>query len=215
MLKVSTSGLLRGSVIFVTFLFLSACQTNKKADTPTAKAWSNEIELFDDTRAHFDSFLSWKLTAKVGLKVDGKNESASMVWQKRGGRDLVRLFGPLGAKAVKLELTETGALLTDDKGVEYRGATANSLLEEVTGWPIPVDYMQSWVLGLPRLHSAANFTLNENRLKELHQGGWHIIYSYRSNDNTSGAKLPRRLVAYSKLKGRDVELKIVVKSWQQ
>ena len=215
MFTTSTSNLLRGLAIFAVILFLSACQTNKKLTEPPAQNWSSDVELFDDKRVLFDGFSNWKLNAKVGLKVEGKNESASMVWLKSGTQDSVRLFGPLGAKAVKLELSEKGALLTDDKGIEYRGLTANSLLEDVTGWPIPVDYMQSWILGLPDLDAPASFTLNETRLHELHQGGWYVVYSYRPNEKSAEFELPRRLVAQSKLMGRDVELKIIVKSWNR
>lgn len=211
----SPSDVMRRLAIVLVVFMLTACQTNKKPKQSVADHWLNDSELFEGQRARFQNYSEWKLTAKVGLKVDGDNDAATMVWHKTPGSDLVRLFGPLGAKAVKLELSASGALLTDDKGVEYRALTANTLLEEVTGWPIPVEYMKSWILGLPDSDAPANFTLDQARLNELHQGGWQVTYSYRPDNNSNGSELPRRLLAQSKVLGRDVELKVVIKSWKR
>lgn len=212
----------RITVMVLTALLVSACQSVPKP--PDVKsAWLDSPDYFSARSKQAIDQASWRYAAKVGIAAPQVKEQANLVWRFRDQANSVRLFGPLGVGAIKLEFDDYGVVLSDNKGLLHRGQSAEELLTSIVGWPIPIDALSSWIFVLPAKEAAFRYQLDENKqLKLLEQLGWLIEYSAYKDYN--GRTMPRKIVATKKLpqslklNSSDAESEIVVKlitkSWK-
>ena len=54
---------------------------------------------------------SWRYSAKVGLTTPEVKEQANLIWEFRDQANNIRLFGPLGYGADKLQFDEYGCVV--------------------------------------------------------------------------------------------------------
>ncbi|MEM7360801.1 MAG: lipoprotein insertase outer membrane protein LolB [Pseudomonadota bacterium] len=205
-------------------LMLSACasipQTSEPIGPPEPAAgnvepgWLSQSEPFVVNRQL--SEVDWRYSAKVGLTTDSLREQANLVWQYADQKNSIRLFGPLGVGAIKIEFDEAGVQLSDNKGVLHRGSSAQQLLTDIVGWPLPIDALSHWLFVQPDLALPYQYRLNEEgQVASIRQLGWQIDYSnYRQYDDQF---LPRKLSAYKQFASSEqgaVSVKLITKSWQ-
>jgi len=196
--------MLRYLVLLIIFLLISACQHKAVIESEQpSQTWLNDTAYFDDRLIYIAKRDSWRYAAKVGVITPSQREQANLVWQRNSvesGERLneVRLFGPLGVGAVRLNFDESGAVLNDQKGVEHYGQTAEQLLTRIVGWPIPIDALSSWLFALPYDSGPYRYQLDQGgNLAVLEQFGWRIEYStYRDYD---GISIARKIVASREL----------------
>ena len=182
--------------------------------------WLNDVAYFSE-RAEFASrHAAWRYSAKVGVSTPQAKEQANLVWEFRDQANDIRLFGPLGVGAIKLQFDDYGVALSDNKGLLHRGDNAEELLTRIVGWPIPIDALGSWIFVMPANDSVFRYQLDENQqLKLLEQQGWAIEYSAYKDYN--GRLMPRKIVA-TKLLANDssdqidnkIVVKLITKSWK-
>lgn len=202
-------------------LLLAGCQTVPLSSDGAASGdinddWLSDPAPFSAQDLRGEGMHKWAYNAKVGLLINGESDQANLAWEYSDQSNQIRLFGPLGAGAVKLEFDDYGAVLTDSKGRQYRGASAAQLLTELVGWPLPVNAMQYWLFAHPAQGSAFRYQLDDNEdLAALQQLGWKIEFKdWRDYD---GRRLPRRLTAtktFADPELGDVRVKVVTKDWQ-
>ena len=191
---------------------LAGCQHKPALDSSAASAWQNDRAYFN-TRTTNKGNPQWRYSAKVGITTDKIREQANLVWQFRDQSNSVRLFGPLGAGAVKIEFDPHGVRLSDSKGELYSGASAEALLEQITGWLIPVDTLSYWLFARPAPDAVFRYQLNaQGNVVVMEQAGWTIRYDDYREYGADG-QLPRKLLA-SKLGVGNVSVKLITKSWQ-
>jgi outer membrane lipoprotein LolB len=110
------------------------------------------------------------------------------------GRDphSIRFNGPLGRGVVRVTQDASGARLEDSEKRVWEAANADELLFRYTGWRLPIENLEWWVLGLPVPGIAATRELDDSgRLTTLRQQGWDVRYEkYVAVD---GYELPERL----------------------
>ena len=194
-----TVKLCRLLVAVVLFSWLAACQTQIQAPSAEAKVnWLSSADFFAERQQFVRSLNTWQYSAKIGLSAPKLNEQANLIWAFSDQANGVRLFGPLGVGAIKLEFDKYGVVLSDNKGLLHRGKSAEQLLTRIVGWPIPIDALSSWMFVLPAEGAAYRYALDENRqLERLEQLGWLIQYSdYR---DYQGHLMPRKIVASKKI----------------
>jgi len=203
-------------------IFTTACQT-----LPEPRVVEPEIEWFDD-EAYFvpriDSTAqqtTWRYSAKVGISSPEVREQANLVWEYRDQANEVRLFGPLGVGAIKLQFDEYGVVLSDNKGLLHRGDSAEQLLTRIVGWPIPIDALSSWIFVMPATQSSFRYQLDDDQqIKRLEQLGWSIEYS--AYKYYGDQLMPRKIVATKILPfdsddqaDKQIVVKLITKSWSQ
>ena len=156
----------------------------------------------------------WKYTAKIGIKTQALRESANVVWTYSDQSNSVQLFGPLGAGAIRLEFDQYGVQLSDSKGLMHSGDSAERLLTQLVGWPIPVDSLAYWIVAQADPQAAYRYILDEQgRLSNLEQFGWKIMFSdYRTYGDYVR---PRRVSAIKKFADQRglVSVKLIAKTW--
>ena len=126
------------------------------------------------------------------------------------------LAGPFGGGSVRLTYDRRGAELRDAEGDIYHGATMQELLLRATGWDLPIEGLNYWVLGLPDPAVPARSTLDEwGRLKQLEQLGWDV--EFIEYTQAGEYELPKRVFIRHKqhsVTDSDVEARLVIEAWE-
>ena len=100
--------------------------------------------------------------------------------------------GPLGRGHLRLIQDSRGAELRDADQRVWREADAELLLYRATGWVVPLDGLNFWVLGLPAPGPAPERQLDgQGRLQRLAQAGWDIRFLEYARHG--GFELPSRI----------------------
>jgi len=215
--------------ILILSLLLSACISAPKP-VPLKQGWRNDASEFIERQAWHSQQSSWKLSAKVGIKTPSLRESANLVWQVDGEQNTMRLFGPLGVGSIRVEFNQQQVLLTDSKGKAYRGQSAQQLLSDVTGWPIPIDALRYWLFALPAPDAAYQYQYEkgsapiEGQLEPLKQNlgaieqlGWSINYDRFAALSNDSPALPRKIIATrtEEYAGEQqtATVRLIIKSW--
>ena len=151
---------------------------------------------------------NWQVEGKIGLRSNGRGNSAQLNWQQQQGHYRLRLSGPLGIGTVLVDGNDEGVQLRTREGV-YRAASPELLLEQLTGWQIPVSALQYWARGLPSPDLPIEQQRVElGRLSALQQGGWSI--DYRDFVQVQDLWLPRKMV----MNRPETQLTLLYHNWQ-
>ena len=214
----------RSLIAFLAICYLCACQTLPEDSKPQQSAssvssegkWLRDSEYFEVSLNKYRLSNTWKLTGKVGVKTSDLNESANIVWKFSDQSNQLRMFGPMGAGAIKLDFDRYGVQLSDNQGVLHRGNSAEELLTKIVGWPIPIDALAYWLFALPNPGHVFEYQLNpQGQLSSLQQLGWQIDYSGYKSSGASQTDLPGKLTAVKRLSnGQAITVKLVAKAWQ-
>ncbi|MBL4671074.1 MAG: outer membrane lipoprotein LolB [Arenicella sp.] len=194
-----TVNLYRLLAAIVLLSFLAACQNRLKAPSAEIEVnWRSSSVFFVERQQYVRNLNTWQYSAKVGLSTPDLNEQANLIWEFSDQANSVRMFGPLGVGAIKLQFDKVGVVLSDNKGLLHRGNSAEQLLSRIVGWPIPIDALSSWMFVLPAKGATYRYALDENRqIERLEQLGWLIQYTdYR---DYQGQLMPRKIVVSKKL----------------
>jgi len=201
----------RAALALALTLLAGACATipeRPPVADPDA-AWSARRRQLE-TRAH------WALQGRVALRARDEGWQASLVWKRNADRHEIDLSGPLGGGRLRLSQDRNGAQLRDSSSKVVHAADAEQLLLQVTGWRLPFDGLNYWVLGLPAPGAVGAPDLDVwGRLKTLHQSGWDIEFlGYEPFD---GAELPSKLFIRREqpagVGGETLEVRLVIDRW--
>ena len=197
---------------------LSACQTTPKRQVEPDAVWQTQASIFKQRYQNHSDLAQWRYSAKVGVVTSDGAEQANMIWVfDNQRRNTVRLFGPFGLGAIKIEFNENSVVLSDRKGVLHQGHSAQELLKEIAGLSIPVDALHYWLFSLPLPQKEYDYQLNEEQqLTVLRQLGWVINYSNYRDYFQGDMHLARKIVAKKHMKsGQEVSVTLVAKTWKQ
>jgi outer membrane lipoprotein LolB len=145
----------------------------------------------------------YAVSGRVGVNAGGKGYSAAFAWQHTAQEDRVTLSNPLGQTLAVLVLGSAGASLDDGQSPPRVAADAESLMEQVLGWRLPVRGLRYWLLGLADPSAPARWVdAGEERL--LEQDGWRIHLVQPPG------QLPERL----RLERPAFDVRLVLRDWQ-
>ena len=209
----------QGKVLLILLIMvLSACQPKKIIieDDSEIRPWRSDKQIFSLNQSLNELNHAWEYHAKIGLKTNSGNEQAKLIWKYAKQNNKLRLFGPLGMGTIKLNFDQFGAQLVDNKGNIHKGWNAEVLLNDIVGWPLPIDALAQWLFMLPDHEFAYQYRLNaDGQLESIRQLGWQIDYKdYRFY---AGQLLPRKITAFMQSDNTDlgkVTVKLITKSWQ-
>jgi len=176
--------------------------------------WCQRVKPCRKRRLNQPLYRSWRYAAKVGVTTPALRQVANIVWDYSDQSNNIRLFGPLGVGLVKMQFDQYGVQLTDNRGRVHTGVSAEKLISDIAGWPIPIDALSQWLFVLPLDGAGYRYQLDgDGNVALLEQLGWRIEYSdYQSY----GEKfLPRKIVANKPLnENGPVVVKLITKNWQ-
>jgi len=206
-----------GSAILLVVM-LSACQTPPKLkSTESDQAWETSASIFKQAYLEHAALSQWRYSAKVGVITSEGAEQANMIWTYDAqDNNVVRLFGPLGIGAIKIEFDDQSVILSDRKGVLHQGNNAQQLLEEIIGLSIPVDALHYWLFSLPLPQQKYDYLLDEQKqLGVLRQLGWVIKYSNYRDYSQINKHLARKIIATKQVTPEQtVSVTLIAKTWK-
>lgn len=152
----------------------------------------------------------WKAEGRIAAAKRKKGGNASFVWQQADEGYHIKLFGPFGSGAM--------FIIGNDKQVEVRqangkistAATPEKLLQKLAGLYVPITGLQHWMIGQPSplTKPAVQKFDEQGRLLFLQQEGWQIHYEgYHS--------MTRGLPSKIHLKNKELDVKVIIKSWKK
>lgn len=190
------------------------------ATTPSLPPVENPAATWQTRQAELKSLTAWTLQGRLAVHADDKGWQASVHWVRAGARQSIDLAGPLGQGHLRLVKDDHGAELRDADRRTWRAENAEQLLFRATGWRMPLDGMDYWVLGLPSPDPVTRRELDaQGRLKTLVQSGWDIQFleysRYGSLDLPSKLFMQRRNGGTGdNLAGESVlEVRLIVERW--
>lgn len=189
------------------FALLAGCASNEPPDDNIPFGQGNPA-LWSQYQQQLEAINSWSIQGKIGIHSPNKSGSGTLYWLQNQQSYDIRLAGPLGRGATHLSGQPGSVHLESGQGT-YLASSPEELVDQQTGWQLPVSNLLYWIRGLPAPGSHARLWLNpDSQLALLQQDGWQV--HYQSYGNFSGRRLPERL----KLESPDLEVVLVIKQWQ-
>jgi outer membrane lipoprotein LolB len=184
-------------------LALSAC-----AVRPPAPEVDHPVRAFEQYQARVLALDRWILSGRLALDADGQQWHTNVRWRQTGESFDIRLFGPFGRDAGRVQGSPHGASLRAPDGGEFEADDVDMLVIDALGWRLPVSGMRYWVMGVPAPDSAYLHQLDDTgRLAQLEQSGWTVRFQRYSSSSSPG--LPDRL----ELTFQDIRLRVLVDQW--
>jgi len=155
-----------------------------------------------------DSLQSFFLEGRFSLHHEDKSYAGRLSWRHVGDDDELLLASPLGQGMAEILSNSAGARLTTSDGKTYAAADAETLTQEILGYPLPLTKLAAWVLAR-RPGETGEFDAPDalGRPLGLRQGEWRITYEY---DNDARQALPARLFVK---RGDTLELRLRIDEW--
>ncbi len=147
-------------------------------------------------------------TGRVALRVPNDSQIANFTWRDDGEHAALDLGTPLGQTVARLTFDANSAHLQDSSGKETSAGSPEALLQERTGWQLPVQGMRWWLRGKADPATPAQVTPTSEGV-HISQNGWEIDATDLRDAGREG-KLPWRIHASQS----GLDLKIVVSDWQ-
>ena len=184
-------------------LLLSSCAIQKPLPAPAdGVAWKAH-------RQALTALENWQARGRIAVRTDSDGWSAGFDWTQAGGNYRIRLRGPFGQGALELEGDTHGVWLRRAGQPAVFATDADVLMEQESGWRLPVAGLNYWLRGLPdKQGSTISHLDSAGRLAFLQQRGWQI--KYRTYQDYGAVALPTRLA----LQRDGLRVKVIVDSWE-
>ena len=184
-------------------LVAAGCATRPQIPVPEAEsAWLEHRDALEALR-------DWQVKGRVALRTEDEGWSAGFDWRQRGENYRIRLRGPFGRGAVELNGDRHGVWLKRADQPAVFAVNPEALLQQQTGWRLPVTGLGAWLRGLPVNGSEPVVQLDaQGRLLHIGQNGWLIDYQRYMDSN--GLPLPKKL----RLSRDSVQVRFVLDDWQ-
>jgi outer membrane lipoprotein LolB len=166
---------------------------------------------------------AFALNGRVSIKHLEERHSAGLHWKHQAQSDEILLLTPLGQTAARVYRDDGHATL-DEGGKHYQDADAESLMQQVLGWHLPLGGLHYWVLGRAEPGVPAQIERAGNgQISVLRQDGWEVRFLRYADSEPSDVtrcaqpagcvpdadRLPTRL----QLSHEDMQVLLLIDEW--
>jgi outer membrane lipoprotein LolB len=188
-------------------LALSGCVSQPaRAPVPVDHA---QAQAHDQQRA---AVTDWSVSGRIAVSNGSQGGSGRIDWQQTGDSYSVSLSAPVTRQSWRLSGDATGGRLEGVEGGPRESADVEAMLQETTGWSIPVRALSEWVRGVGASEAGfgpARIVYGDgNRPVRLEQAGWVIDYQ-GWQETPSEPVMPTRLVATR----AQAKVRLIVDEW--
>jgi outer membrane lipoprotein LolB len=160
-------------------------------------------------RTAIAALTAWQATGRVAVRAGNGGFSASFDWREAGGRGELGVRGPFGAGAVRISRSDERIRIESGGAPPLDVAAPFEALEPELvarlGFPLPLDPLRYWVLGVPAPGLPADGAGSDFR-----QDGWQVSVSDFVPVAGSPGPLPARLT----LTRDATRIRVVVDRWR-
>lgn len=161
---------------------------------------------------------SFATSGRLSLTVPEQTSQASFDLAVEPGDLALQLSGPLGFGAMRLEVRDGQGRLISSRHGDIALQNTEEELTALLGYPVPLEAIRYWALGLPQPGRPARQEWSPDglRLSVLEQAGWRVEFqNYRAvsvpgSPGGSRVDLPRKVL----LTGPDVRILMVFRDWR-
>ncbi len=148
------------------------------------------------------------MNGRISIKHQETRQSAGLHWMHQVQSDEILLLNPLGQTAARVYRDDRNATL-DNGDKHYQDVDAESLMEQVLGWHLPLNGLHHWVLGMADPASPAQIERDSaGRITVLRQDGWEVRYLRYADGKPDS--LPARL----QLSHEDLQVQLLIDEWE-
>jgi len=190
------------ALVLVSLITLSACAVRPPAPHVTGE-WQ-AIEAWQAAPMPSD----WLLDGRVSMTAEDQSATVSIRWHEMADGYQIDLRGALGAGRVRVTGEEGQAVLATADGQRHSAGSPAELMQAVTGYDLPVEFLRWWVVGQPVPWLDGRVRVDEaGRALAMQQAGWDVRYDdYQLADDHP---LPGR-IAVSR---NDIGVRLAVQQW--
>jgi len=190
------------------------------ATAPSLPPVENPAATWQARQTELRPITAWKIQGRLAMRTAEEGWQASLNWVREGERHRIDIIGPLGRGHLRLTRDNQGAELRDADQRSWHAENPEQLLYRTTGWLVPLDGLNFWVLGLPLPDTAASQELDpQGRLKTLSQSGGDI--RFLEYTRYGALDLPSKLFIKRQGRGTNgspaddatLEVRLVIERW--
>jgi len=206
------------SFLFSLFSFLSLPGCVSLPERPPVE---NPAAVWQARAASLRPLADWEIQGRLSLRTADEGWQAALTWSRRQDRHRIDLTGPLGHGHLRLTQEPGAAELRDADQNVTRDSSVQQLLLRATGWQIPLEGLNYWVLGLPAPDVSNRLALDAwGRLETLEQLGWDVRFleyaRYGEYELPSKVFIKRAAQGVALPNGADhptLEVRLVIERW--
>ena len=179
---------------------LGACRSVPQSASPGSTV---------DQRAALGGLSDWQARGRVAVRSASDGFSASFNWQEAAGQSSIDVHGPFGAGAAHISRSRELILIDTGNGAPLQVPPPFTALEPALtaqlGFPLPIDLLRYWVLGVP-----APSAPSESLAGGFRQAGWQVFFSAFTTVAGAPGPLPIRFALSRGL----TEIRVAISTWQ-
>ena len=188
---------------------MSGCATTSGPQPVASTAAQNKITSWDSRVQTLSEIENWNLKALIAIRNQSDAGTATLQWQQQLQKYHILIFGPIGTGSYELTGQPGKVELASSNGHRFYAKNPESLLQQQTGWKLPISHLHFWIRGLPAPGISAEKNLDHsNHLIGLKQDGWDIQFLRYVSVN--GIDLPNKIF----MNNSQVNVKIIINQWQ-
>ena len=206
--------LYRLPLLAAAMLLLAACAGQGVRPAGPGQAVLQPGMTQEDISGWFAAHPDWSFEGRVAVSQGRNGGSGRVDWRQQGRQYTVELSAPITRQSWRLSGDthyEAGTLEGMEGGIRH-GEDAEVLLQEATGWAIPVNLLPDWVRGLPVWDTSESAQVSyaaDGRPQSMQQLGWTIEYRDWHPAIEGRPALPRRIEA----RNGEAQVKLLVDRW--
>lgn len=177
-------------------VFFTGCVTYKQVAPP------QEIQN--------EELASFNISGRASIRYEGGGEYVRFAWQADKENQTIQFYSPIGTPIAYLTVTPSQATFQQGK-TTHTAEDAESLMQSLIKWHLPIKSLRYWILGLADLNYAAQWRQDELGW-HLDQSGWQIYFTDYVYLDQAGKKIyrPKRI----NLKNINLSIKMVISEWE-
>ncbi len=179
--------------------FIAGCSTHFSPASLTNTKYQQTLEQLEH----------WKIKGRISIKTKKNSFMAHINWQQNKEQFNIRIYGSLGQTYAKIYSDGSHLVVLEIKKKRYTGNNAQSLMQRVLGWKLPVKQFSKWMKGQKTTDlSPNNYSVNDNQsLATLSYEQWQIQYQRYKTYNK--ILLPQKIY----ITHPDIQIKLSIHQW--
>lgn len=197
------------SVILLGAIFLSSCASFQQTPTPLLQPKVvNHYLPWAYRKTQLNSIQNFRVNGNLAIHTTSDHGlNTSFSWEQINAHYQLSFFGPFGIQSAVLNGDPNHVSLTTRQQT-YKAQSPECLLHDQLGLNLPVSQFFYWLRGLPAPQSRFTFNLDAyNRIMQLRQSGWHVVYQHFSN--IGKIDLPDRIC----LSNKQWQVRLLLNHW--
>lgn len=194
---------------------LGACST--APSKPSVDEYSEFKQQWLQNQTQLKAIKKWQLSGKASITSEQGNGTVSLFWEHDHQDNALKIVAPFGRGTLNIKADDTQAYLIDAQGRRHSAANMKGLVWLKTGFEIPFDELQQWVLGIaPDVDSPSLLlTPNAQTMGFIHEN-WKVRYVEYAEHAFEGRKmlLPSKMYITNDEIGEGFGLKLRIRSWK-